>query len=335
MSEAREKDADAPAGPGLPALPDRALAERLVADGIARWADARRARADAFVARHYSLKGSLALHRHALGWDVLRTPANLSLGAVQAGANLAASVARRAGADDLARRLTRRPVFLDTDLSRAVERLVMAEFLELPHEEGGRDSLAEAILADPRLDAALEATLAPLLPAFADPAFRARVEQAIGSYAGARAAAADMTVAIGCLAAGLAAFRQATPGVLSLTPLVASALARKAALSHLPAGVAAGLAAPVLHGAGPLTMLATGAGLFAAAAVGGTFAGIVADPVQARLGVHRRRLVRLVDAIEAQLAGTKDEPFVAREHYVARLLDLVDALKAVHRLAAR
>ena len=319
----------------LPALPDRALAEMLVADGVARWADARRARADSFVARHYSLKGSLSLHRHAMGWDVVRTPANLSLGAVQAGANLAAWAAGKAGADGVARRLTRRPVFLDTDLARAVERLVMTEFLELPHEEVARDSLAETILADPRLDAALEATLAPLLPAFADAAFRERVAQAVGSYGGARSAAADMSVAVACLAAGLAAFRQATPGVLSLTPLVASALARKAALSHVPAGMAAGLAAPVLHGAGPLLTLATGAGLVAAAAIGGTFAGIVADPVQARLGIHRRRLVRLVDTIEARLAGTKDEPFVAREHYVARLLDLVDALKAVQRLAAR
>ena len=55
------------ASANLPALPDRRGAEQVVAEGIRRWAATRRAGADAFVARHYSLRGSLALHGHALG----------------------------------------------------------------------------------------------------------------------------------------------------------------------------------------------------------------------------------------------------------------------------
>jgi hypothetical protein len=328
-----------PAAANLPALPDRALAERLVADGIRRWAAARRARADAFVARHYSLAGSLALHRHALGWDLVRAPANMSLGAVQAGANLAAWAARKAGAERLSRRLVRRPVFLETDVARRIERLVMTEFLELPHEDAegivARDGLAEAILADPRLDAALEAALAPIAPSLSDPDFRERVAQAVAGYAGTRAAAADVATALACLAVGLAAFRQATPGVLSLTPFVAGAIARKAALGQAPVGIAAAMLAPGATHAGPLLMAGVGAGLVALASVDGALGGVVTDPIQAKLGLHRRRLVRLVDSLEAQLVGEADAPFVARDHYVARLLELVDVLRAAQRLMPR
>lgn len=331
---------DAPLSANLPALPDRRGAERVVADGIRRWAAARRAGADAFVARHYSLTGSLALHGHALGWDMARAPVNMTLGAVQAGANLAAWAARKAGADRLSRSLTRRPLFLETDLGRQIERLVMTEFLELPYADPAgaaqvwRDGLAETILSDPRLDAAFEAALAPVAASLTDPAFRARVAESVAAYAGARAAAADIATALACLATGLAAFRQATPGVMSLTPLVARAIARKAALGQAPVGLALGALAPALHGsaAGPWLMLGVGSGMVVAAAVVGTFGGIVTDPIQARLGLHQRRLVQLVDTIEAQLLGDEAAVFVARDHYVARLLELVDILRTARRL---
>jgi hypothetical protein len=324
----------------LPALPDRRGAELVVAQGIRRWAATRRDGAEDFVARHYSLKGSLALHGHALGWDVARAPVNMTLGAVQAGANLAAWAARKAGADGLSRSLTRRPLFLETDLGRQVERLVMTEFLELPYEaEGGapqvwRDGLAETILSDPRLEAAFEAALAPVAANLTDPAFRARVAETVAAYAGARVAATDIATALASLATGLAAFRQITPGVMSLTPLVARAIAHKAALGQAPVGLALGALAPALHAgtAGPWLMLGVGTGMVTAAALLATFGGIVTDPIQAKLGLHQRRLVQLVDTIEAQLLGDEAAVFVARDHYVARLLELVDILRAARRL---
>jgi hypothetical protein len=157
----------------------------------------------------------------------------------------------------------------------------------------------------------------------------------VAGYAGTRTAAADVATALACLAAGLAAFRQVTPGVLSLTPFVASAIARKAALGQAPVGIAAAMLAPGAGQAGPLLLTGVGAGLVALASVAGAFGGIVTDPVQAKLGLHRRRLVRLVDTLEAQLVGDADTPFVARDHYVARLLDLVDVLRAAQRLVPR
>ena len=53
------------------------------------------------------------------------------------------------------------------------------------------------------------------------------------------------------------------------------------------------------------------------------------DPVQRRLGLHRRRLIRLIDAIEARAAG-RDARYGVSDPYVARILDLLDILRAAH-----
>jgi hypothetical protein len=69
----------------------------------------------------------------------------------------------------------------------------------------------------------------------------------------------------------------------------------------------------------------------AVAAIG---AGIIADPVQKRLGFHQRRLRRLIDAVEKQWDSEhEDADFVAHDPYVARLMDEFDLLSAAYRLA--
>ena len=75
----------------------------------------------------------------------------------------------------------------------------------------------------------------------------------------------------------------------------------------------------------PRLVAATVAGLVSLGALVTAFAGVLADPVQGWLGVHRRRLMRLIDTLEAELTGAGDRPFVAREHYVVRAFDLWDA----------
>ena len=64
------------------------------------------------------------------------------------------------------------------------------------------------------------------------------------------------------------------------------------------------------------------------------FAGIIADLVQKRLGLHQRRLHRLIDAVERQWDSEhEDADFVAHDPYVARLMDVFDLLSAAYRVA--
>ena len=67
----------------------RAWAQAVVRDVERRYLASRRECVDAFVDRHFSLTGALRLHRQAIGWDLLRVPANLLLSPV----TLAVSVA--------------------------------------------------------------------------------------------------------------------------------------------------------------------------------------------------------------------------------------------------
>ena len=76
-------------------------------------------------------------------------------------------------------------------------------------------------------------------------------------------------------------------------------------------------------------------GLLAASTVASAFAGVVADPVQRKLGLHDRRLRLMLDALERQMHDPAAPGFVVHDHYVARLLDLFDVTGALVRLAAR
>ena len=74
-------------------------AQRIVAEGARRYFESRRARVDKFVDRHFTFSGSLSMHRKAIGWDMLKAPANIALAVPQIATKLAAAGAKAAGAD--------------------------------------------------------------------------------------------------------------------------------------------------------------------------------------------------------------------------------------------
>ena len=123
--------------------------------------------------------------------------------------------------------------------------------------------------------------------------------------------------------------------MMSLGPATAQVLVQHAAIAGFPLGSGAGaLWYGVFPAAAPaaLTIGLTG-GLLAAGAVVGAFSGVVTDPIQRQLGLHHRRLKRLIDCLERELTGQGDSRFVVRDHYVARTLDVIEALGIVWRAA--
>lgn len=255
----------------------------------------RRSRVDAFARDRFGLRGALRLHRAALGWDIARAPLNLALAPKLVATRLAAHAAHAAGAGDAARWLRHRRVLFTTDVSRAVERAVITELLELLWAADGdgdgdtagserRDALADAILAEPEVRRRIAAA--------------ETAQRSLSEYVGGRTAVAEFTVALETLGLGAAAFQQAMPGILSLGPAVAAALAHQAAVAAFPLGVSAGA---IWYGLFPVAAppaLAVGAtaGLAGLAAVAVAFAGVLADPLQVRAGLHQRRPLRLIDA---------------------------------------
>jgi hypothetical protein len=311
----------------------RAIVER----AIERYIATRHERVAEFVDRHFSLTGSLRLHRRAVGLDLVRAPANVALMLPYLGMQAGGAALRRLGARDAARRLSSRTPFLDTDVARELTWRLHSELLELPYDDGrhrtDKDALGEAILADPRVAAAVDLLAAVARRHADDPDRQARLRRILETYAGTRAAAADLVNNLLLASAGMAAFQKLTPGTLTLGPAIAAALAHQAAVASFPLGASLGGIWYGLFPAMPSAALVAGAtgGLMLLTATTAAFAGVISDPVQRALGLHQRRLHRLIDALGRELGGDSDAAFHARDHYVARIFDLIDLARATYR----
>ncbi|MBS0125031.1 hypothetical protein KB874_13105 [Aestuariicoccus sp. KMU-90] len=296
--------------------------------------DCRRAMIDDFVARHFTWPGTLRLHGAALGWDIIRAPVNVALSPLLVLTRFAAYLCRSAGWRGTADVLSRRRILLRTSVARRVEVLIVTDLLDLPLDEGAaaRDpsALARAVLAAPQFRAMIRTRGS----AAEAKALGQRIVGSLGEYAGARSAVAEMTTTLCVLVVGALAFQALTPGMISMAPGVADALARTNAIASFPLGQTLGGMWYGVFGVDASAWLVgtTVAGLVMIGSVFAAFAGVFADPLQSRLGIHRRRLGRLLDTLEEEFVGRGDKPFIAREHFFARLLDLWDALASAVRI---
>jgi hypothetical protein len=314
----------------------QALARSIVDDGVRRYFADRNAKVADFVDRNFTLRGSVGLHRAAVGWNIARAPI---IAAPQVGLLLAARAAAKVGARRVAAQLGSKRVTVHTAVARELAWRLHADLLELPFQDDGRvtqrDKLAETIMADPRIEAVLLPALQAIGTTGNDPALRQRVEAAMTEYTRTRGAASEITTTLLNLGTGAFALRKLTPGALSLGPTLAAAIAKRAAA--IPLGGALGSAWAVLFPIGPSVMMVTAltGGLLAASGLLSAFAGVVADPVQRKLGLHQRRLHRMLEALEQQMHDPAAPGFVVRDHYVARVMDVFDVTGALVRMATK
>ena len=323
---------------------DRTYARQIVEDGVRRYFAACRDRIRPFVDQNFSLRGSIRLHRAAIGWDIARAPLNLTMAAPQIGLLLAARAANRLGARRAAAHLRGKQLVVHTAVGKELAWRLHTDLLQLPYTSDGRvsatDSLAETILADPRVIAALTPALEAIGTHGDDPALREHLDAAMIEYARTRAASTEITTAIISLTVGALALGRLTPGALSLSPALAAAVAKRATALSLPMafplGGALGSLWYTLFPVAPAAVLVMGltGGLLTATTAASAFAGVIADPVQRRLGLHERRVRRLVDTLERQMQDPAAPAFMVHDHYVARVLDLFDVAGALARIAA-
>lgn len=314
-------------------------AAAIVEAGIDRYILARHAKVADFVDETYSFAGSLKLHRKALGWDVLRAPANVALAVPYLLSRAGAAGLTRLGAERAGRWLGSRQVFLATDVSRELTWRLHTHLLELPYEDGDRrsdrDALAEAMLADPRLLRAFAAIATAVERHRADPEVRGRLTELMASYTGSRTAAAEVVNNLLLAGTGATVLKELTPGALSLGPALAAAIAHQAAVASFPLGAGLGGVWYGVFAAAPSAALVVGVtgGLMVVAAAATAFAGILSDPLLRKTGLHRKRLHRLIDVLGDQLKGRDPRAFAVRDHYVARIFDLADLLRTAYRIA--
>jgi hypothetical protein len=308
--------------------------QQAVEHGMEAYITSRRASIPGFIDRHFAFRGALALHRKTFGRDVYKHPVNLLWGLPVALVKGAADLLDKAGATRTAQWLHRMPRGMPTVLHKELQWLLYTELLELPYVQedrvSHRDALMEHILAEPGIAALCDAYMTQLHSVADRPAFRAALERHLEEYGKTRGAVSELAGSLLNLAAGYAALSKTTPGALSAGTAAATAITQHLAIAHFWLGSTVGAwyyaVFPVAASAG--LVAATTGTLLAAVGVVTALAWIVIDPLLATTGIHQRRLDRFVTALGEELRGGRRGDYRVRDHYMARVFDVLEMLRA-------
>lgn len=231
----------------------------------------------------------------------------------------------------------RLPVGFETNVQKEVNWLIYTELLEIPYTHGKRksnkDALFEEILNQPEISSQFISELSQISSKSNNPKFRPSLEKNLTEYSKSRIAAADLAGSIITLAGGAALFKKMTPGAMAIGGSLATAVAQQAAISHFILGTTLGgfyySIFPVSASVG-LVIASTGT-IMAALAILTSFSGIITDPIQSKLGIHQKRLKKLIDCLGRELRGLGDSKFKIKDQYVARVFDLLDLFRAASK----
>ncbi len=301
---------------------------------IDQYIRSRREKVPGFVNKHFSMRGALQLHKKALGSDLYKGPFNISWSVPYAILRAGAAILKKVGVTSLPKWIEKLPPGFETNVQKEVKWLIYTELLELPFEQGERrstrDALLEAILQQPEAAQLISDNLTTIAQKAQLAGFRERLEENLMEYATSRTAAADLAGTIITLSIGAAAFKQMTPGAMATGTALATAIANHVAVSNFILGPTIGSLwyslFPVSASFG-LVAATTGA-VMAAMSLVTSFAGIVTDPIQAQLGIHQRRLYKFLDCFERELKGEGNSKLALKAIYLARVIDILDILKA-------
>lgn len=315
----------------------RQLVLNAINAGIETYIQSRKAKVPAFVDKHFSFQGALKLHRKALGKDLYQTPLNILWLAPLAAIKAISWLLHKTGATNIAKMLNGLPSGFQTDVQKELNWLIYTELLELPYQQNDRistkDALLEAILQDNQLAGLINGYLTEIHQKSNNPEFRRVLERNLRDYGSSRAAAAEIAAYIITLSSSYIAFHEALPGALSSGGATAAAIAEKIAIAKFWLGPTLGA---WYYGLFPqaasigLVVTTTGA-IIAALGLITTFTGVITDPLQAKLGLHQKRLNRFLDALASEIRGNADARYTIKELYVTRVFDILDLLTTALR----
>jgi hypothetical protein len=286
-----------------------------------------------FVKRWFSFRGAVQLNKKALGSDLFKAPANLMWALPYTGLKVSSSAFKRVGLGKISSHMERLPVGFETHVQKEVTWLILTELLEIPYVQGKResskDALLEEIIRQPEISSLIHTALFRIQAKSRRPGFRRALEENLLQYSRSRTAAADLAGSIISLSAGAAVFHQMTPGAITAGGALATTLAHHAAVSNFVLGSSLG---SIYYTAFPATasmslIIAATGSILAALAILTSFSGIITDPIQYKLGIHQKRLHKLIDCLDRELRGRGDSKFKIRDQYVARVFDLLDLFK--------
>lgn len=253
---------------------------------------------------NYDWPGAVALNRLAWGADVLVAPFNFLMGFPNFLLRVLAVALELLRARRAARWLMRHHLGFRTKVQQELTTRILEDLLALPVDPAERS----------------------------DPFFRcvaAAAEEPITIYVQTRNVAADITTGTLAAFAGAVVFSQFTPGSISAGAAIAQAVGREQAISEFVLGDAAGRLFYTVFPVQPSPIVVVGTLLvvMVTIAVIAAFSGFLHDPLQARTGIHTRRLKQLLAAIEQTTSPPGDRAYRPKDVFFGRLYDFMDWLR--------
>ncbi len=153
--------------------------------------------------------------------------------------------------------------------------------------------------------------------------------QSLQQYSLTRTASADITNTLISTAAGAISFKQFTPGGLGLGFIFAGIYAKHSASSDFFLGELLGAWYYTLFPPSPsiATTTTSIAIVLSILAVFSAFSGLLSDPIQYYLGLHQKRLTKMLRHLREDFIKQNDSSYYPKDPYVARIMELLDAFK--------
>lgn len=301
--------------------------EQAIRSAIERYFEDCRARIPTFIDRHFRYPGAIDTNRMALGWDMLRAPINLLWAPVYALACLVKILVRKRPRLRWLHCLANCvPAGFTTQVQQHISNLILKELLN----NGRTDLLLEDYLVEALKNVYARNTREPVDHQRFTRLIEPLVTEALSQYRVTRTASADITNSISCAVLGAFAFQKFTPGGIGLGVVLASMLAKAMAardfiLGETIGGWYYGLFPPEPSFAMTASVMIAVMALLAAFAA---LSGVISDPIQAVVCLHRRRLNKLLDHLERDLSLSTQSSFRPKDQYVARILDTFDMIRS-------
>ena len=285
-------------------------------------------RVTGFVDRHYRWPGVYTLHRTAFGLDLLKAPVNVLLALPAVVVQVIGLALRRLGAYGAAQRLLSIPLGFQTSVEKALAERLRQEVLQLeaadwnewqtlfmrspsgsrssPREERSIDSLGRRELC-------------------------AAANALVDRYAETRRAASDVTTASLAGVAGAVLVGHFTPGSISAGRELAAIISYHEAVQGFLLGPMLGewfyhIFPP---DAGLWVEIVAMIAMVLLLSLVASFSGLLADPLQARVGLHHARLRRWLRTLRRLVGDSVKNDYRPWDPYVARLVDVVDAIRGL------
>lgn len=265
---------------------------------------AARARVPGFVERQFGLGGTLWLHRHLAGPDLIAAPINLFMSAPALIVRVVGFILSLAGFSGFAAKLGDLPLFLPTRSGRELA-----------------CSLRQNLLNSPEIEELLVRSNSGRLPVFQE-----RTKRLIDEYLAARTAFAEFSAALFVMAGGFLVYKGLTPGAFTLAPYLAQSYAASRAANEFWLGSWAG---GYWYGFFPpeidwSLVLQTAGLIMLAMAILASLIGIIVDPLQRALKLHHYRLNRLIAASGEAAMGERARGLRLADTILPRVIDAAE-----------